>query len=68
MRRNIPNLKVLDDIPLSGLIRMGTPSNFSSDWSFLRELENDGTIGSLESIEEVEMSGQFMHFNTLYST
>ena len=52
--KTIPHLKILDDIPTSGEIRPGTASNFENDWSFLQELENDGTIGSLESMEETE--------------
>lgn len=52
--KTIPHLKILDDIPTGREIRPGTASNFENDWSFLQELANDGTIGSIESMEEVE--------------
>ena len=65
----ISNLQILDDLPVTGEeCRQGTPSNFDKDWNFLEQLQNDGTIGSLDSMEEPEQSGKqtlFLNGSTL---
>lgn len=57
----MPQLQVLDDIPTTGANAV-THSNFDTDWDFLQELEKDGTIGSLDSVEEQAEAGK--HIST----
>ena len=59
IKKMIPNLRILDDLPLTE-DRIETPTNFESDWKFLAELEKEGTIGSMDSLEDVEQHGMFL--------
>jgi len=53
--KTVQSLQLLDDFPVTNQESVrATPSNFDSDWNFLEELQKDGTIESLETMEETE--------------